>query len=281
MTQEAPLAIVCGGGTLPFAVADAVRKRGRRAVLIAIRGWADAEAVAGYPHHWIALGQLASVLRCMRAEGCRDIVFIGVVRRPSITQLRLDFTTLRMLPRIMRMFRGGDNHLLTGASRILEEYGLRIVGPHEVAPEILMPDGALGRRGPNEAERADIARGLALLDAMGPFDVGQAVVVADQHVLAVEAAEGTDRMLAHVAELRGHGGASRGVLVKAPKPGQDWRFDLPSIGPRTIEGAASARLAGIAVRAGGAIVAEPQRVAALADERNVFVVGVRADGTSA
>lgn len=281
MTEEGPLAIICGGGSLPFAVADAVGKRGRRVVLFAIRGWADPDRVAGYPHHWCALGQFGSFCRLARAAGCRDVVLIGTLVRPPVWQIRFDLGTLRVLPRILAAYRGGDNHLLSGFARIFEEYGFHLVGAHEVAPEILFPAGALGRRRPTEQEGADIRRGLELLNAIGKFDVGQAAVVADNHVLAVEAAEGTDHMLARFAELRGRQirASAGGVLIKAPKPGQDRRFDLPSIGPQTIEGVARAGLAGIAVVAGGAIIAQPQLVAAAADRHNVFVVGVRADGT--
>jgi hypothetical protein len=111
--------------------------------------------------------------------------------------------------------------------------------------------------------------------------VGQAVVVAGKHVLAVEAAEGTDQMLARVAEMRANGrvrsAAGSGVLVKAPKPGQDRRFDLPSIGPRTVEGVARAGLAGIAVVAGSTIIAEPAMLAQAADRTNIFVIGMLAE----
>jgi UDP-2,3-diacylglucosamine hydrolase len=280
---EGPLAIICGGGSLPFAVADAVQKRGRRVVLLAIRGWADAERVKAYPHHWIGLGQFGAACRHARTAGCRDMVFIGTLVRPSLWRLRFDLGALRALPRLVAAYRGGDNHLLSGVAAAFEQQGFRLVGAHEVAPEILVPEGALSRRRPSEPERADITRGLALLNAIGPFDIGQGVVVADAHVLAVEAAEGTDAMLARVADLRSRSGRGEkgGVLLKAPKPGQDWRFDLPSIGPQTIAGAARAGLAGVAVLAGGAIIAEPQRVAALADAQELFVVGIRADGTSA
>ena len=142
-----------------------------------------------------------------------------------------------------------------------------------------MPQGAVGRFQPSESHRVDIALGLALLRAIGPFDVGQGTIVAGGHVLAVEAAEGTDEMLAQVAELRRKGRirTSGGVLVKAPKPGQDRRIDLPTIGPQTIAGAARAGLAGIAVMAGEAIMAEPEKVAQAADRERIFIVGIRQD----
>ncbi|HKF10884.1 MAG TPA: UDP-2,3-diacylglucosamine diphosphatase LpxI [Xanthobacteraceae bacterium] len=275
--DDGALAIICGGGTLPFAVADAVTKHGRRVVLFAIRGWADATRVAAYRHYWAAVGQFGAFCRLARREGCRDVVFIGSMVRPAIWQIRLDFKTLRLLPRIFGMFRGGDDQLLKGVAAIFEEHGFRLVGAHAVAPEILMPEGALGHERPNDRDRADIAKGLALLNAASPFDVGQAVVVADARVLAIEAAEGTDRMLARITELRQSGriASGRGVLVKAAKRNQDRRLDLPSIGPQTVEGAAQAGLAGIAVVAGSTIVAEPAQIGATADRAGLFVLGIR------
>jgi DUF1009 family protein len=238
--------------------------------------------VARYPHHWVALGQFGRLRRLAREAECRDIVLVGTLVRPAIVQIRLDFLTLRLLPRIVRAFRGGDDHLLSGMSKIAEEHGFRLVGAHDVAPQILAPEGAFGRCAPSEGHRADIDLGISFLRTIGPFDVGQAVVIAQERVLAVEAAEGTDLMLAHVAELRQvgriRGAVGKGVLVKAAKPHQDRRFDLPSIGPKTVEGVARAGLGGVAVLAGEAIVADPQDVIAAADRHNVFVVGVRDTG---
>ncbi len=277
MAAQGPLGIVCGGGSVPLAVAEAVTRRGRGVVLFALRGWADEKAVAAYPHHWIALGQLGRFCRLAHAEGCRDIVFIGALVRPSIAQLRLDWGTVRQMPRIIGAYRGGDNHLLTGVGRLLEMDGFRVVGAHDVAPEIVAPVGALGRHRPAPDAEADIDRGFALLAAMSPYDVGQAVVIGRGRVLAIEAAEGTDGMLERVAALRD---ARRiglpqgvGVLVKAPKLSQDRRFDLPSIGPDTVRRVAAAGLAGIAVIAGATIVAEPQHLIESADRDGLYVVG--------
>ena len=272
-----PLGLICGAGTVPFAVADAVKRGGRPVVLFPLRGWADAAAVRAWPHHWIALGQFGRFCRLARAERCRDLVLVGGLVRPSLRQLRLDWGTLRQMPLIIRSFRGGDDHLLSGMGRMFEGAGFRLVGAHEAAPDITAPKGALGRLGPAAAMADDIARGLALLAATSAFDIGQAAVVAGRRVLAVEAAEGTDAMLARVVTMRESGRislpAGSGVLVKAPKRRQDRRFDLPSIGPDTVIGAAKAGLAGIAVIAGATIVAEPQRIVEEADRAGLFVVG--------
>lgn len=276
-THEGPLGIICGSGSIPLAVAAAVERRGRRVMLFALRGLVDARAVAAYPHCWIAIGQFGRFRRLACAEGCRDLVLVGGLVRPAIRQVRLDWATLVEMPRIIRAFRGGDDHLLTGIGRILEGDGFRLLGAHEVAPDITAPSGALGRHRPDAGAAADIARGFEMLAAMSPFDVGQAVVIGKGHVLAVEAAEGTDAMLQRVAALREAGRIRLprgvGVLVKAPKQRQDRRFDLPSIGPDTVLHAAQAGLAGIAIVAGGTILAEPQRLVEAADANGLFVLG--------
>ncbi|MDE1972275.1 MAG: UDP-2,3-diacylglucosamine diphosphatase LpxI [Hyphomicrobiales bacterium] len=280
-SAPAPVAIVCGGGNFPGAVAEAIVRRGGRPVLFGIRGWADQTLLDRYPHHWIAIGQIGRFLRLAEAEHCRDVLFIGSLLRPPITQIRLDWQTLRVLPRIIRAFRGGDDWLLSGVAKLFEESGLRLIGVKDVAPEILMSEGTFGEVRPSPRDGKDIARALQLIAALGPFDVGQAAVVANLHVLAVEAAEGTDNMLHRISELRRLGRVTTptgtGVLVKAPKPGQDRRFDLPAIGPQTIENAARAGLAGVAVAAGSTMIAEPEKVVAAADAAGIFFAGVRED----
>jgi hypothetical protein len=249
--------------------------------MFGIKGWADAAVIERYTHHWIAIGQAGRFFRLAKAENCREVLFIGAVLRPPITQLRLDWQTIKAMPGLVRAYRGGDDKLISGVAKIAESGGLRVVGVKEVAPEVFVPEGVLGRYQPAERDRADIARALNAIAALGPFDVGQAAIVADGNVLAVEAAEGTDNMLARIAELRRLGRVTSppgvGVLVKAPKPGQDRRFDLPSIGPRTIENVAGAGLAGLAVAAGSTMIAEPDRVTAAADRAKIFFVGVRED----
>jgi DUF1009 family protein len=252
-------------------------------VLFPVRGAAAAADFAERPHHWLYPGQLGRFSRIARSAGCSDVVFIGWLVRPALWQIRPDLTALMLLPRIAAAFRGGDDHLLTGVARIVEDRGFRLLGAHEVAPEILVPEGALTRTVAKECDLADIKLGLEYLQATSPYDVGQAVVVADRQVLATEAAEGTDGMLARVAELRKirrlHAPAGTGVLVKAPKRGQDRRFDLPSIGPQTVENVVKAGLGGIAVAAGTTIIAEPEPMVKAADAAGVFVLGVPAAAT--
>jgi len=285
MTEQAleissPVGLIAGGGAMPFAVADSMRARGVQPVLFALKGACDPEAVARFRHHWISVGQVGRAIKLFRAENCRDLVFIGTLVRPALSEVRLDWGTVRVLGRVWAAFRGGDDHLLSGIGRILEQDGFRMVGIKDVAPDLLMPEGCLTRTAPDPNAAGDIARGREVLAALSPFDIGQAAVVIDGHVVGVEDIEGTDGLLARVARLRKEGRirakAMRGVLVKAPKRGQDLRFDLPTIGSRTIEGAAAAGLAGIAIIAGNTIVADPQAMIEAADAAGLFVTGLSA-----
>lgn len=273
-----PLAVICAGGVLPFVVADAALSQGRAVTLFAYSGIADATRVAAYPHHWIVLGQAGRMFDLIRGAGCRDVVFIGGLARPPIWKLRLDWLTVRLLPRLIAMFAGGDNRLLSGIGRIFEEQGFRTIGAHEIAPSLLVPAGDLTQRKPTAADRSDIAKALEAVRAIGAADVGQAAVVANGQVLAVEDRAGTNAMLAKVANLRAGkpAGERGGVLVKAAKPGQDRRYDLPTIGPRTVEAVAKAGLAGIAVVAGDTLGAELDQAIALANRLDIFIAGVEA-----
>jgi UDP-2,3-diacylglucosamine hydrolase len=285
MTHEAvkissPIGLIAAGGVMPFAVADSLIARGVNPVLFALKGACDPVAVERFRHHWISVGQVGRAIKLFRAENCRDLVFIGTLVRPALSEVRLDWGTVRVIGRVWAAFRGGDDHLLSGIGRIFEQDGFRMVGIMDVAPDLLMPEGCLTRAMPDENAAADIARGRDVLRALSPFDIGQAAVVIDGHVVGVEDIEGTDGLLARVARLRREGRirarAARGVLVKAPKSGQDLRFDLPTIGPRTIEGAAAAELAGIAIVAGNTIVVEPQAMIGAADAASLFVTGLSA-----
>ena len=285
MTNEvleisSPVGLIAAGGAMPFAVADSLIARGINPVVFALRGACDPVGVERFRHHWISVGQVGRAVKLFRAENCRDLVFIGTLVRPALSEIRLDWGTLRVIGRLWAAFRGGDDHLLSGIGRILEQDGFRMVGIKDVAPDLLMPEGCLTLNSPDENASADIAKGRDVLRALSPFDIGQAAVVIDGHVVGVEDIEGTDGLLTRVARLRAEGRirarTARGVLVKAPKSGQDLRFDLPTMGPRTIEGAAAAQLAGIAIVAGNTIVVEPQAMIEAADAAGLFVTGLPA-----
>src|ERR1700675_3164890 len=285
MTNEvfqisSPIGLIAAGGVMAFAVADSLVARGLNPVLFALKGACDPVRVERFRHYWISVGQVGRAVKLFRSENCRDLVFIGTLVRPALSEIRLDWGTLRVIGRVWAAFRGGDDHLLSGVGRILERDGFRMVGIRDVAPDLLMPEGCITRTAPDPGAVADIARGRDVLRALSPFDIGQAAVVIDGHVVGVEDIEGTDGLLARVARLRAEGRirakTARGVLVKAPKNGQDLRFDLPTIGARTVEGAAAAQLAGIAIVAGNTIVVDPQAVIEAADAAGLFVTGLSA-----
>jgi len=277
---SSPIGLVAGGGVLPFAVADKLVARGIEPVVFALKGACDATPLSRFRHYWISIGQYGRLTRLLRSENCRDLVFIGTLVRPALSEIRPDWQALRVMGKVWAAFRGGDDHLLTSIGRILEQDGFRMVGIGDVAPELLMPEGCLTHAAADASASADIARGREVLHALGTFDIGQAAVVIDGHVVAVEDIEGTDGLLARVARLRKEGRirarTGRGVLVKAPKSGQDLRFDLPTIGPKTIENAAAAQLAGIAIAAGNTIVVEPQAMVEAADAAGLFITGLPA-----
>ena len=266
------LGIIAGRGGLPARVAGAAEAAGRQVFLVAIEGELGRLSLPRGPDAVVNLAQVGQVLDCLRRAGCGEICLAGPIARPDFQALRPDWRGLKLLPRVVQAARLGDDALLRTLIDFFEQEGFAVVGAHQVATDLLMPAGALGARAPTVAERADIDRGGAVVRALGTLDVGQAAVVVDGLVLAVEAAEGTDRMLARAAELK-RPKAPGGVLVKAPKPGQDLRVDLPTIGPDTVAAARAAGLAGIAAAAGAAILMDRPETAAGADEAGLFLWG--------
>jgi len=271
---DGPLGILAGNGALPLEVADEVSRNGRPVHIVAIAGEAE-PGIERHPHTWVGLGQIGGLLRAFRGAGCRDIVILGGVRRPDLKRLRADLGFVINLPLILSLMAGGDDSVLRKIVSFFERRGFRVVGAHDVAPGLLAKDGPLGNRKPDDRVSRHIALGFALVEALGPLDVGQGVVIAGGRPVAIEAAEGTDRMLMRLESLRASGITSGGVLVKAPKPGQELRIDLPAVGPKTVELASAAGLAGIAVAAGQVLVAERDRLAQRLAETGLFLIGSR------
>jgi hypothetical protein len=271
--MSSKLGIVAGGGDLPGRIAAACRATGREVFVLALQGQADPGIVAGAPHAWVRLGAGGTALELLRQAGVRDLVLAGWVRRPSLAAIRPDRITARFLAEVgARAF--GDDSLLRLIARRLEQEGFRILSPQSILDDVLAPEGPFGRLAPDAEAEQDIARGIAVARALGAADVGQAVVVQHGLVLAVEAIEGTDAMLARAGALRREGPG--GVLVKTSKPQQDRRLDLPAIGVETVRQAAAAGLRGIAVEAGGCLALDRPAIAAAADAAGLFVTGVRA-----
>ena len=281
-SDNGPLAIIAGNGSLPFAVADAALAAGREVHLIGIRGEAD-EKIERYPHAWVKWGEVGRLFATLEDRDCRDLVIIGGVTRPDLANVRFDLGAIKNLPRLLRLGLGGDDNVLSALVRFFEDKGYRVRGAAEVAPGILACEGKLGVKEPSPEDKADIDIGFRVVETLGRLDVGQGAVVAKGRVLAVEAAEGTNAMLGRCAELRRQRERRRsdrfGVLVKAPKPGQEERVDLPAIGPETVRKAAEAGLAGIAIAAGRVLVADRVATAAAADKLGLFLFGRKLSDT--
>ncbi len=279
------VAILAGGGQLPLMIAASVVQRGGTVHVVAIEGEAD-PAVAAYPHTWVNYGQARRMMRALKGDRPPSpdniMVIAGAVTRPDIASIRPDVGLLRLLPQVLRLIRaGGDDALLTRVIRLYESEGLHVSGVQDVAPELLIGPGQLGAIEMNAAEAGNLALADAVLATLGDLDVGQAVVAADGRIIAIEGVEGTDRMLARAAGLHREAGARAGVLLKLPKPGQERRVDLPAIGPRTVLGAISARLAGIAVSAGATLALERDELIRTADAAGLFVAGLPAEAAVA
>jgi hypothetical protein len=271
------LAVIAGGGALPGLVIQACREAGRPYFVVALEGQADPAGLDGVPHAWCRLGAAARGEKLLREFDPQEVVFVGKVRRPSLKELRPDWRALKVIVKAtVRAL--GDDGLLRAIIKEFEAEGVKVVGPHEVVKGLLAIEGIYGRVKPDRQARIDIARGMAAAKAIGTLDVGQAAIVQQGIVLALEAIEGTDALVARAGALQRKGPG--GVLVKAPKPGQERRIDLPGVGVDTVEAVARAGLRGIAVEAGGALIIDRAAVAARADALGVFVVGLAPSGAA-
>ena len=269
---KARLGIIAGGGALPVRLAEAAAIAGRDPYIVVLGGAGRETDFDAWPHVTIDVAAVGRILAALRLAGCAELVLAGTLQRPRFTDLRPDWRGLMLLPRVVAAARHGDDALLQTLVGFLEQEGFRVVGADQVLNDLLAPEGVLGLVRPGDADMADLARAGQVLLALGTLDVGQAVVVRDGQVLGIEAAEGTDRLIERCAGLQPAGRG--GVLLKLSKTGQERRVDLPTIGTRTIELAAAARLAGIGIEAGAALILDRDKVAAAADAAGLFVVGL-------
>ncbi|QEE40303.1 MULTISPECIES: UDP-2,3-diacylglucosamine diphosphatase LpxI [unclassified Methylobacterium] len=274
---EGTLVLIAGAGRLPDLVAESLNRANRPFRLIALRGFTE-RSLRARADATVDLLDLAAILKLLRRWGPAVMVPAGGVSRPSPAALLNAGAALRNRETLRAIAGGGDDRLLRAALALVEEEGHRVLGVHEAAPDLLCPVGRLGRLGPDMDAGLSIRTARRVLDALSPYDLGQAVAVSGERVIAVEGPEGTDRMLARARAL-GRKPFGRGralpatVLVKAPKLGQDLRIDLPAIGPRTVRNAAAAGCVGLALEAGGTLVIDRAATAAEADRLGLFLVG--------
>ncbi len=282
MTSWSKLGVMAGGGELPVVLAEHLAATGRPYFIARVEGMADA-ALDAHPGETIGLGLMGARIAAVRAAGCDAITIIGQVSRPDLSTLKLDEAAFQMMPAILAAMPQGDDALLRAVLSEHEKAGFRVIGVDEAMSDLLAPAGVWGAAAPTAKQFNDLKKAARVAAAVGSFDIGQGVIVCDGLVLTVEAQEGTDAMLERAAELpltiRGSDASRRGVLVKRPKPIQERRIDLPTIGVRTIEGAARAGLAGVAVETNGALAVRRAEIIAAADRAGMFVYGFSPEET--
>jgi DUF1009 family protein len=285
LAPGARVGIVAGGGSLPVEVAAGLARQGHPPFIVLVDGEVDRKSdLVGYEHDRLALEDIGSLVSLLRRRRISHLVLAGVIRRrPRVVDMRLSLGLLAVVPSVVMALARGDDGLLKVLTRGLEARGVKVVGAHEVVPDLVAAEGSLTKAVPRKSDRRDIEAAHAAAKAIGALDIGQAAVAIGGRAIALEGIEGTDGLLERTRQLRGHGrlaGKTRGVLVKCAKPGQELRADLPSIGPQTVEAAHAAGLAGIAVEAGRSLVLEGPTVVARANTLGLFVIGLPAAETA-
>lgn len=274
--MQTPLGLIAGLGDLPVAIAENAVATGRGVHVLRISGFEEPK-LQSYPGSVVGLGQIGGAIEQLRAAGCEEVVFAGNVSRPDFKALKLDMKGLSLLPKVLVEARKGDDALLRVLVGEFERNGFRVVGSDIAHAQLLAPFGLLAGPAPTKDHMLDIQVAAKVAAVTGQLDIGQGCVVCDGLVLAVEAQEGTDEMLKRCARLpdaiRGSRSARRGVLVKRPKPVQERRIDLPTTGVSTIELAAAAGLAGIAIEANGSLMLNRPLMEQRAKELGVFIFG--------
>ncbi len=277
--SKAVVGILAGGGSLPREIADVLFADGQNPVIVGLEGEVRPRDFAGHDFTLVNWGRIGHLLRTFKQKGVTDLVIVGSVTRPDLRAIRTDFGFWWNLPRIFKIVAaGGDDSVLRRVVGFFEGHGFVVRGPADVAPALVIGEGAYGQVAMSDASNRDFEIGREIVARLAPFDVGQAVVVANGTVLAIEGAEGTDAMLKRVVERRGD--ARGGVLVKWPKPGQELRVDMPAIGPNTVAGVVAAGLQGIAVQAGATLAAQRGDTTDAADAAQVFIAGLEAGAAS-
>jgi DUF1009 family protein len=276
------VAIVAGGGRLPVDVAEGLAKQERPPLVLLVRGEANPSAFAAFETEAVSLGQFAELPSLLKKRGVNHLVLAGSIsRRPKWHEIRPSLALFRRLSEALVALARGDDGLLSIYIRGVEREGIRVVGAHEIVPDLLAAEGKITRVEPRQSDQRDIDAAYRAAHALGALDIGQGAIAIGGRVVAVEGVEGTDGLLQRTKELRGHGrlaGKTRGVLVKCAKPGQELRADLPSIGPATVEAAHAAGLAGIGVEAGNALILDSAKVVECANALGVFVIGLPPGG---
>ena len=265
------LGIIAGGGSLPAHLVSVCAEKSIEPYIVGFEGQTDKAIMADNNHLWSHLGSAGKIINYFQTSGVKDLVLIGNIKRPPLTDIKPDLKAVKILSRI-GLKALGDNSLLTALKEELQNEGLIVHGIHRFCDDLLIKEGPLGKFSPKPEDKVNIDLGLHVSQKIGALDIGQSVIVQDGVVIGVEAVEGTDELIKRCTPLLKKGG--RGMLVKTCKPNQDKDLDLPTIGPETIENAYKAGLKGIIAQVGHVIVIDGKTVAEYADQYKMFVSGV-------
>jgi len=269
--METNLCVIAGGGILPRKVADNFDPSGERIFFLAFRNITDPEIVAGRHHEWLELGEIQKAIDAMHRNNVGKVVMAGPIQRPALSSLALDTRALKMLAKGgLKVF--GDDGLLSLVAKEIEKEDIKIIGIEEILSGVLTKEGLLAGPAPTKNSWDDIKRGLHVLNNLGPCDVGQSVAVQEGLVLAVEAIEGTDKMIERAGGLKRN--VSGPILIKISKVNQDKRVDLPTAGPETVNNAIRAGFQGLALEANNSLLLDKDRVLKIAEKNAFFVIGV-------
>ena len=267
------LGLIAGNGRFPFLVLDAARGAGHDVTVIAIKEEAFpdlADAAARAPAaalHWVSLGQLGACITLLKAAGVTQAVMAGQVKHVELfADIVPDLTLLGVL---MRLKARNTDALISGIADVLRDHGIALVDSTAFLTPLLAREGVLTRRAPTEEQRADLAFGYRIADAVAALDIGQTIAVKAAAVVAVEAMEGTDAVIARAGQLAGLGVR----VVKVAKPQQDMRFDVPVVGVSTIEAMQAVGADALSVDAGKTLMIDGDAVIKAADEAGIAIVG--------
>lgn len=266
------LGIIAGGGIIPKLLIDFCKESGRPYFVLAIEGNANrAYFDKTVPHQFIRIGQAGTGFKRFLEEKVGEVVMIGTIHRPTLSELVPDLRTTAFFAKL-GLKSLGDDGILRALVQDIESENMRVVGVHEVMPKLLVQEGLLTSYKPDKQAKADISRGVEVTLSLGRLDVGQSVVTQQGLVLGVEGIEGTDELVKRCQNYRRKGVG--GVLVKLRKPQQDMRIDLPTIGVQTIENAYQSGLRGVAIHAGNALIVDEPSVLKLAEKHKMFLIGI-------
>jgi DUF1009 family protein len=267
-----PIGLIAGGGQFPLLFAQAAHRQGRPVMAICHHSETDPNLEQlSAACCWVKLGQLGKIIRFFHEQGVRETVFCGTITKTRMFRDILpDLKGLTLWNKIdIRL----DDAILRAVASSLEEEGIHVLASTCYLQELLFPRGLLGRKRPNSEQEADIRLGWKIAKEIGRLDIGQCVVVRSGAVLAVEAIEGTDATIRRGGALAGSGA----VVVKLRKPGQDFRFDLPATGTKTIETLAAVKGAVLAVEAGQSLIFDQKAMITAADRAGIALIGVEED----